>query len=127
MEMYSSGTSSFTLSRIAKMGCEAGPKDNLMTSIVGLEILKKWKQAGTVLLVPSASFKGRTQIFEAHVKILSVDESTLVLTPVDAADDDATFDICGAEFAETPMDGVELTFKGTTPKLTMLPKGKNES
>ena len=79
-----------------------------MSPADGLEVLKNWQKAKTELVVPSVSFKGDTHFFEVRAKILSVDESTLVLARVDGADETASFDIRGAEFNDAPGAAIEL-------------------
>jgi len=68
-----------------------------MSSSEGLERLKNWQRAEKALVLPSV--KSGTWLFEVGVKVLSVDDSTLVLAKFDSPSEIEKIDIQGATFS----------------------------
>lgn len=76
---------------------------NKMMLAEALERLRKWKSDSVPVLVPSFTWSAPTPIDERTCKVLSVDESTLVLSTRDTRPlETVILDLRGATFSESP-------------------------
>jgi hypothetical protein len=84
-----------------------------MSSEDGSTILKNWQRTGHAAVLRSA-LKGAKRLFEVRVKVLSVDESTLMLEGIDPPNEIETVDLSGAEIGVSESDerGVHITLSG---------------
>jgi hypothetical protein len=83
-----------------------------MSSSEALARLKNWQRASKALVCPSVTFKTGTRLFEVRVSVLSVDESTLVLSNLEPPHDTEALDLAGVTFSsdEFGVPDLRLTF-----------------
>ena len=78
---------------------------------ITLTLLRNWQKRGAELSLTSVSPKGRMQIFEVSVWILSVGESKLALLNIQSRGETETLDLRGATFTSLESRAaLELTF-----------------
>lgn len=82
---------------------------NNISPAEALAMLKKWQQAEQTLLLPIANFSARASFSKVRVRIVFVDESTMLLAMLEDPWQSESRPLAGAVF--TTSDGADLNIK----------------